>query len=185
MRRCLLLVLRIAIRMRPLEFFVPSNRLDSKGKRTHVDGWNEYIKAVNRSRIIGAARERENVTLVADCASLAMRRASWTPPETHCLVYVTFVERDRRRDIPNVYGGLKWVLDGLSRPRGSKRVGAGAIVDDSQKWLTVVPAVAIDKEHPGVHIKIVPVDNPAEIETVQVMGTNVPIPTNINKGGQS
>lgn len=35
--------------MRPLEFFVPSNRLSPKGERTHVDGWNEYIKAVNRS----------------------------------------------------------------------------------------------------------------------------------------
>lgn len=166
--------------MRPLEFFVPSNRLDSKGKRTHVDGWNEYIKAVNRSRIIGAALERENVKLIADYAALAMRRASWTPPETRCLVYVTFIERDKRRDIPNVYGGLKWVLDGLSRPRGSKRVGAGAIVDDSQKWLTVIPMVAIDRQNPGVHIKIVPVDNPTEI--VQVMGTNVPIPANTNKG---
>ena len=180
MRRCLLLVLRIAIRMRPLEFFVPSNRLSPKGERTHVDGWNEYIKAVNTSRYTGATRERENVTLVADYASLAMRQAAWRPPETHCLVYVTFVERDRRRDIPNVYGGLKWVLDGLSRPRGSKCVGAGAIVDDSQKWLTVVPMVAIDRQNPGVHIKIVPVDNPAEI--VQVMGTNVPIPAKTSKG---
>lgn len=180
MRRCLLLVLRIAIRMRPLEFFVPSNRLDAYGARTHVDGWNEYIKAVNKSRFVGNALERENVKLVADYATLAMRQASWIPPETHSLVYVTFVERDRRRDIPNIYGGLKWVLDGLSRPRGSKCVGAGAIVDDSQKWLTVIPMVAIDRQNPGVHIKIVPVDNPAEI--VQVMGTNVPIPANTNKG---
>lgn len=180
MRRCLLLVLRIAIRMRPLEFFVPSNRLDAYGARTHVDGWNEYIKAVNASRYVGAARERENVHYVAAYAALAMRQADWTPPETHCLVYVTFVERDRRRDIPNVYGGLKWVLDGLSRPRGSKCVGAGAIVDDSQKWLTVVPMVAIDRQSPGVHIKIVPVDNPAEI--VQVMRTNVPIPAKTSKG---
>lgn len=182
MRRCLLLVLRIAIRMRPLEFFVPSNRLSPKGERTHVDGWNEYIKAVNTSRYAGAARERENVHHVAAYAALAMRQADWTPPETHSLVYVTFIERDRRRDIPNVYGGLKWVLDGLSRPRGSKLDGAGAIVDDSQKWLTVVPMVAIDRQNPGVHIKIVPVDNPAEIETVQVMGTNVPISASTNKG---
>lgn len=166
--------------MRPLEFFVPSNRLSPKGERTHVDGWNEYINAVNTSRYVGAARERENVRYVAAYAALAMRQASWTPPETHSLVYVTFIERDRRRDIPNVYGGLKWVLDGLSRPRGSKYDGAGAIVDDSQKWLTVVPMVAIDRQNPGVHIKIVPVDNPAEI--VQVMGTNVPIPANTNKG---
>lgn len=166
--------------MRQLEFFVPSNRLSPKGERTHVDGWNEYIKAVNTSRLVGARRERENVTLVADYASLAMRQASWPPPETHCLVYVTFIECDRRRDIPNVYGGLKWVLDGLSRPRGSKCVGASAIVDDSQKWLTVIPMVAIDRQNPGVHIKIVPVDNPAEI--VQVMGTNVPIPAKTSKG---
>lgn len=166
--------------MTPLEFFVPSNRLDPRGNRTHVDGWNEYIKAVNTSRYVGAARERENVQLVAAYAALAMRQADWTPPETHSLVYVTFIERDRRRDIPNVYGGLKWVLDGLSRPRGSKLDGAGAIVDDSQKWLTVVPMVAIDSQNPGVHIKIVPVDNPTEI--VQVMGMNVPIPAKTSKG---
>ena len=168
--------------MTPLEFFVPSNRIDPRGNRTHVDGWNEYIKAVNTSRYVGAARERENVHYVAAYAALAMRQADWTPPETHSLVYVTFIERDRRRDIPNVYGGLKWVLDGLSRPRGSKSDGTGANVDDSQKWLTVIPMVAINKENPGVYIKIVPVDNPAEIETVQVMGTNVPIPANTNKG---
>lgn len=139
-----------------LEFFIPSNRLDSKGRRTHVDGWNEYIKAVNKGWKVGAARERENVQLVADYARLAMNNAAYAPLEEKALVEVTFIERDMRRDVPNVFGGLKWVLDGLSRPRGSKRLGAGLIYDDSPRWVDVVPRVDYDPARPGIEIIVSP-----------------------------
>ena len=144
------------MRYEGIQFFIPSNRLDSKGRRTHVDGWNEHIKAVNKGRQVGAARERENVALVADYARLAMNNDAYGGLKEMADVYVTFIERDMRRDVPNVFGGLKWVLDGLSRPRGSKRVGAGLIYDDSPKWVRVYPRVEYCADSPGVHIAVVP-----------------------------
>ena len=140
---------------RKIGFFIPSNRIDSKGRRTHVDGWNEYIKAVNKGRHVGAARERENVGLVAEYARLAMSNIAFAPLDEKAYVEVMFVERDCRRDVPNIFGGLKWVLDGLTRPRGSKKVGAGLIVDDSPKWVEVCPKVCYNRDLPGVGITVV------------------------------
>jgi len=79
----------------------------------------------------------------------------WKPEQKHCIVHCCFIEVDGRRDVSNIYGGLKWLLDGLSKPRGIKTKGAGAIWDDSPKWVTVFPSVAIDKDNPGVDISII------------------------------
>ena len=143
--------------MSNLHFFVPSNRTNKHGRPTHVDGWNEYIKAVNTHRMVGANLERENVKLVSEYAMVAMRNQRFRPPVVPCEVHVTFVEVNQRRDVPNVFGGLKWVLDGLSRPRGSKYLGAGAIFDDSPKWVTVHPHIRIDPSNPGVEIDVIPI----------------------------
>ena len=134
-----------------IEFFIPSNRYRN-GKPTHVDGWNEYIKAVNVTRYAGNAREQENVRHVEQWARVAMAQQRFNPPKARAWLAVTFVEVNRRRDVSNVYGGLKWVLDGLSRPRGSKKRGAGLIVDDSPKWVEVLPRIEIDPARPGVRI---------------------------------
>ena len=135
-----------------IEFFIPTNRYRN-GKPTHVDGWNEYIKAVNVNRYIGNAREQENVSHVEQWARVAMVQQRFNPPKAFAQLAITFVEPNRRRDVSNVYGGLKWVLDGLSRPRGSKRRGAGLIVDDSPKWVEVAPRVEIDPKRPGLKVQ--------------------------------
>ena len=135
-----------------ISFFIPSNRFDRHGRPTHVDGWNEFIKAVNVNRYAGNAREQENVSHVEQFARAAMLQARYRPPERRARLFVTFVERDKRRDVSNVYGGLKWLLDGLSRPRGKKRHGAGLIVDDSCRWVEVSTAVDYDPKRPGVRV---------------------------------
>ena len=135
-----------------ISFFIPSNRVHRNGKPTHMDGWNEFIKAVNVNRYAGNAREQENVRHVEQWARAAMVQARLKPPERRARLFVTFVEVNRRRDVANVYGGLKWLLDGLSRPRGTKRRGAGLIVDDSCKWVDVRTAVDYDPARPGVRV---------------------------------
>lgn len=137
----------------PLVFFVPSNRTDKQGRPTHVDGMNEIIRANRTNKYVGAKQERQNVALVRDYCVAAMYLKGWKPLEVKARVYVRFVEVNARRDVGNIYGGLKWVLDGLTRPRGAKD-GAGAIVDDSQKWVEVVPSVSVDRDRPGVWIRI-------------------------------
>ena len=139
-----------------LSVFVPSNRYDRKGKATHVDGMNEIIEANRAHRNKGARLQAENIQHVAEFAMAAMSRQHFKPLTCKAVVYVCFVEVNRRRDVSNIYGGLKWVLDGLSRPRGKKLIGAGAIFDDSPQWVEVIPDVAIDPKRPGVEITVRP-----------------------------
>lgn len=142
------------VRQQHLKFFVPSNRLGSRGV-THLDGMNEIINANRTNRYVGAKQERENVANVQAFAEVAMRQQHWLPLNRRkAHVKVTFVEVDARRDVSNIYGGLKFVLDGLSHPRGSKTLGAGAIWDDSPKWVECEAHVRIDKDNPGAEIEI-------------------------------
>ena len=72
---------------------------------------------------------------------------------------VTFVEPNRRRDYSNIVGGgLKFLLDALSRPQGNK-AGAGAIYDDSQTWLpTCVSTVRTEKGQAYIYLTVVKYD---------------------------
>ena len=143
--------------MAHLNVFVPSNRYGKRGKPLGVDGWNEIIKAFKSHRMKGQNLLTVNAMRVAEFTSAAMREQRFRPPTCPCEVHVTFVEVDEKRDVQNVYGGgLKWVLDGLSRPRGAKYYGAGAIFDDSPTYLrNVYPHIRIDPNNPGVEIDVI------------------------------
>jgi hypothetical protein len=141
-----------------MEYFIPSNRSDKQGKPTHMDGWNEIIKANRSGYYIGARQERENVEWVAWHTRQAMRKNHVKPYTSRVRVDVCFVEVNRRRDPANAYGGLKWLLDGMTKPKGGK-AGAGLIVDDSTKWLEVGSVtVDYDKNNPGVIVRITPAE---------------------------
>ena len=86
----------------PLIFFVPSNRTDKQGRPTHVDGWNEILRAYKSGWPVGATLERQNVHNVAAHCKAAMMRKRWKPLVVPAIVYVRFVETSRRRDIPNI-----------------------------------------------------------------------------------
>lgn len=138
-----------------LEFFVPANRYDGKGRRTHLDGLNELIAAHNKGRKAAARVKRQNGRNAEVHCLAAMRAAGWRTPEGRCTVTLTFVEVDRRRDPDNIYGGAKFLLDGITLPRGQKRYGAGAIVDDSQRYVRLqFPDPVVDRSHPGAWIRI-------------------------------
>ena len=145
--------------MRPLRIWVPTNRVDGMGKYTHMDGWNEILAAFKCSCYTGNALIQEDVHHVALWAKIAMRQQGWPRMEKGlclpCRIGLTFVERDRRRDKPNIYGGAKYAIDALtSRHKG----GAGAIYDDSQRWLTDVDygiaLVGEEFSEPGLQIVI-------------------------------
>lgn len=145
--------------MRTLRVWVPTNRVDERGRYTHVDGWNEIIEANRSGYRVGAIQERDNVQHVALWTRLAMQRQRW-PVMTKdravpCKVTITFVERDRRRDVGNVHGGSKYALDGITRRH---KYGAGAIYDDSQRWLPEIDYriayVGDDHAEPGIEITI-------------------------------
>lgn len=125
--------------MASLVIWVPTNRVDRFGRYTHMDGWNEIKSAFESSRAQGSKLIRQDVKHVATWARLAMHKARWKPMNGRnavpVMVTLTFVERDHRRDVGNIHGGAKYALDALT---ARHKYGAGAIYDDSQRWLPQV-----------------------------------------------
>lgn len=124
---------------RTLRIWIPSNRVNPQMRLTHMDGWNEIKKAFENRREIGSKLICDDVQHCAQHIRLAMLRAHWLPMDKYsarpCKVTLRFVERDHRRDLGNIHGGSKYALDALTVRH---RYGAGAIYDDSQKWLKEV-----------------------------------------------
>ena len=140
-----------------LEVWVPTNRYDKDGQPTHMDGWNEIISAYRSNRHKGNAREIENVEYVASYVREAMQSQHWRAMRdkkraVRCRVHLLFVERDRRRDIGNIHGGAKYALDALT---WRHPYGAGAILDDSQRWLAdVTYSVTRNPNKPGLYMHV-------------------------------
>lgn len=144
-----------------LYVWVPSNRRGRDGAPRAMDGLNEIIADNRANKYNGARIERENVEWVTWYVMQAMNRQHWQPmldkdKAVPCKVLVTFVETSDRRDVANVFGGgLKYTLDALTRAQGRKG-GAGAIYDDSVRWLSeVVPSIRIDPMNPGIEITVI------------------------------
>lgn len=140
-----------------LRVFVPSNRVGEDGMPTHMDGWNEILREYKKNRHKGASVELENVEWVAWHVKEAMADQGWSPMENKddavpCHVHLTFVERDRKRDIPNIHGGAKYAMDALTHRHLR---GASAIYDDSRRWcVDVTYGVTIDPISPGMLIVV-------------------------------
>lgn len=147
-----------------LEFFVPSNRHNANGTPKHMDGSNEIIGSGLTNRNFASRRKRENTEWVARHARAAADMFGWQVPKCRVKVTTIWYETSEARDLDNIYGGIKYVLDGLGRPsRWSESkgkylrnpYGAGVIEDDSQEYVSnTVFDHKVDKDHPGVRVII-------------------------------
>lgn len=143
--------------MAKLEFFVPSNRRNEDGSPAPLDGLNEMIDAERGGW--GAALKRRNGRNAEASCVYAMRASGWECPDRKCAVTLTFVETSRRRDPDNIYGGAKFILDGITRKRGKRSYGAGAIRDDSQRWVDLrFGPIEVDRDMPGCRVAIETLD---------------------------
>lgn len=139
--------------MRVLEFFVPTNRKNKDGSQAPLDGLNELV-AAERAHY-GPSFKKRNGLNAEKVAKDAMSSERWECPKSKCVVTLTFVEPHEKRDPDNIYGGAKFILDGIIKPRGQKKYGAGVIEDDSQKWITLhYGDIEIDPEHVGCKVRI-------------------------------
>ena len=138
--------------------WIPTNRYYDSGDPAGMDGLNEIIDSNRRDKNMGARIEKENVEWCAWHIRQAMAKAGWQAltKETacECIVYMRIVEANRRRDVPNVYAGVaKYVLDACT---SKHELGAGAIYDDSVRWLpTFNQKIAVDPRAPGVDLTII------------------------------
>lgn len=138
-----------------MKFFIPSNRVTSGGKPAPLDGLNELVRSERVGYQYGNRLKRENGENAMCFCLAAMRKSGWRRPKGRCLVTLTFVEPSRRRDPDNIFGGAKFILDGITRPRGRRKFGAGAIEDDSQRCMELrFGPILVDKKSPGCWVEI-------------------------------
>lgn len=151
-----------------IEFWVPSNRHRANGMPQHMDGTNEIVGAGLTNRNFAARRKRENTKWVAKFAAAAMADSDWVVPDGPVRVSLEWHEVNQMRDVDNIAGGVKYVLDALGTPaRWSEKVhhytrnqyGAGLIRDDSQKWVRETSSThVVDKDNPGVKVRVETID---------------------------
>ena len=143
--------------MRSLRFFVPSNRTTRTGQLRGLDGLNEIIHANRTNKYMGAVQERENLRNVMQFADAAMINERFEPIEGKAHVKIEIIEPHAKRDVSNVIAASKFLLDGITRPRGNKP-GVGLIVDDSPYWCELEITVKVEPKKAGAYIEVSEVD---------------------------
>lgn len=144
--------------MAALEFFIPTNRVGKGGRKRPLDGTSELVNAERGGW--GSGLKKRNGKHAERFCSKAMEDSGWECPTRRCLVTLTFVEPHDRRDPDNIYGGAKFILDGIIKPRGRRRYGAGALEDDSQRWIELrFGPIEVDKENVGCRVRIEEIDD--------------------------
>lgn len=95
-----------------------------------LPGLNELISANRANRYKGAALKKETETLIRFVIRAAVRRGECWPVVLPAAVHLHFQERNRRRDLDNIFSGSKFILDAMK--------AEGLIKDDSQKYVRIL-----------------------------------------------
>ena len=95
-----------------------------------LPGLNELISANRANRYKGAALKKETDTLIRFVIRAAVRRGECWPVVLPAAVNLHFQERNRRRDLDNVFSSAKFILDAMK--------AEGIIRDDSQRYVRIL-----------------------------------------------
>lgn len=109
-----------------------------------LPGLNEIIAATNRNRFVGASLKKQATTLCAQYAQLARLPKITRPVE----ISVNWIEPNARRDLDNISGGTKFILDGL--------VMIGVLQNDTRKWVRAISHKfpEPDKKNPRIEVTL-------------------------------
>ena len=104
---------------------------------------NDYINVCRHNKYKAAAFKKQvDTQIISEIRKQRIGKAK-TP------VYIEFlwVEKDRRRDLDNIYSGKKNILDALQT--------AGVIPNDNQRHVIgLVDSIEYDKENPRIEVTI-------------------------------
>lgn len=107
-----------------------------------LPGRNESEKAARTHWSVGAKMKKEYTDLI-----MCVCKSQKIKPVEKARIEVTFFEKDMRRDSDNVYGGLKYILDGM--------VKAGVLKNDTRKIVKLyINPVELDRQNPRIEVKI-------------------------------
>lgn len=98
--------------------------------KARLPGLNEVIEANRYSRYKGASLKKETETLIRFSIRAALRRGECWPVTLPAAVMLHFEERNRRRDLDNIFSGAKFILDAMK--------AEGLIKDDSQRYVRIL-----------------------------------------------
>jgi Holliday junction resolvase RusA-like endonuclease len=105
-----------------------------------LPGTNEIIEAAKSHYAVYAKMKDEYTNMVAWLAKKL-------PKYNKITLVITWYEPNAKRDIDNIAGGTKFILDGLVR--------AGTIPNDTQKHIHSLQHVFdVDRENPRVEVEI-------------------------------
>lgn len=114
---------------------------------------NEYILACRRNKYAGAKLKKD---LERDIG-WEIKAAKLLPVANPCIVCMTFIEGNRKRDVDNVMSGAKFCLDAL--------VSSGVLMGDSPKHVIAAPAFVTYGEGAKVIVKLID-GNPDELHAL-------------------
>lgn len=95
-----------------------------------LPGLNELIAANRTNRYKGATMKKETDALIRYSIRSALRRGECYPVTLPSAVMIHFQERNRRRDLDNVFSSAKFILDAMQQE--------GLIKNDSQKYVRIL-----------------------------------------------
>lgn len=105
------------------------------------------IGAMNYHRHKGATLKKEET---ARCAMWAMA-GKFPALKVPVRLLIRWIEPNNRRDLDNISGGLKFILDGL--------VTSGKLINDTRQWVKGITHEFPDADHKNPRVEV-------EIETL-------------------
>ncbi|MBR1829084.1 MAG: hypothetical protein IJ781_06180 [Atopobiaceae bacterium] len=145
-----------------LVVFIPSPRRGKTGKPLPFWGMNDIMAADKSSGKRPDRQKLEAEKYVSKIVAEAMAAQGWSLAE-HVEESLVFVEPHGIRDEDNVYGGVKYINDAISKPETDRKVprhvnGCAAIVNDNRKCIRKIHlaiAEEVDRDNPGVWLRLV------------------------------
>lgn len=142
--------------MASLSFFVPSTRLDKKGRPLPLPGRNELENDARANRYKSAGEKSGETERVARICKAAMTQQGWKRPPDGVRVEVTLLwsemygpdVKNRCRDQDNITAYQKPLLDGIVKAGAIAGDGPGFIRGFSKNYLRY------DRQNPGVLVTL-------------------------------
>ena len=101
---------------------IPENRFTINAR---LPSLNDYIEACRTHWSKGARLKAETEELIFWAIRSAQGRGECKPAKRPVIVFFTWHERNKRRDLDNIYSAKKYILDAMQK--------AGIIANDNQK----------------------------------------------------
>lgn len=104
---------------------------------------NDYINACRTHPQVGAKMKKD----IERDIGWMIKKSKLQKVQNACIVCMTFIEGNRKRDVDNVESAKKYILDAL--------VSNGILQGDSPKWVVAAPSFTVYDKAPKVIVELI------------------------------